>query len=242
MKQNLYDDSVFFDRYMDYRQNPLCLNNTVEQPALLACLPDLEGTRFMDIGCGTGDLCATARERGAKNVLGLDISRRMCDEARRLVSDRIEIVNLAVEDYQTNASFDVIVSSLALHYVADYLDIIRKIRGWLRDGGTFVFSVNHPNYTADLQSVPDFGSGREMTLTVEHYQEEGIRRHYWFVEGVIKYHRTLQTYLEGLVQARLEIRRLLEPRPRREFRNTIPELRSADRRPVFMVVAAEACG
>ncbi len=40
-------------------------------------------------------------------------------------------------------SFDVILSSLAFHYVADYENLI-KIYRMLKAGGNFVFTVEHP--------------------------------------------------------------------------------------------------
>lgn len=45
-------------------------------------------------------------------------------------------------------SFDVILSSLAFHYVADYENLIKKIYRMLKAGGNLVFTVEHPVFTA----------------------------------------------------------------------------------------------
>lgn len=41
-------------------------------------------------------------------------------------------------------SFDVILSSLAFHYVADYEILVKKIYRILKSGGKLVFTVEHP--------------------------------------------------------------------------------------------------
>lgn len=45
-------------------------------------------------------------------------------------------------------SFDVILSSLAFHYVADYEILVKKIYRILKSGGKLVFTVEHPVFTA----------------------------------------------------------------------------------------------
>jgi cyclopropane fatty-acyl-phospholipid synthase-like methyltransferase len=46
-------------------------------------LPDLKGKRVLDLGCGFGWHCRYAVEQGAKSVIGIDISERMLNEARK---------------------------------------------------------------------------------------------------------------------------------------------------------------
>ena len=45
-------------------------------------------------------------------------------------------------------SFDVVLSSLALHYVRDFGPLVENIFRWLTPGGAFVFSSEHPVFTA----------------------------------------------------------------------------------------------
>ena len=40
-----------------------------------------------------------------------------------------------------DAAFDVALSSLALHYVADFGRMAEKVHRWLAPGGEFVFSI-----------------------------------------------------------------------------------------------------
>lgn len=215
MKQNIFDDEHFFSAYSEYRKSPKCLNTAIEQPALRRLLPDLQGARVLDIGSGTGAFCEYALRLGADFVLGVDISRRMCAEAETLLGAdrRVGIVNQAVEDFRWEGEpFDLIVSSLALHYVEPLADVVRRTASWLRQGGIYLVSVNHPIYTAALGRDKS-SDGSATRLDVQNYWNEGPRQHTWFVEGVVKYHRTLDTYFHLFNSSGLGLRELHEPSP-----------------------------
>jgi cyclopropane fatty-acyl-phospholipid synthase-like methyltransferase len=90
-----------------------------EWPAFRALLPGLRDKNVLDLGCGFGWHCRYAREQQARWVLGIDISERMLARARENTNDAaIEHRRLAIEDIDFAAgTFDVVISSLAFHYV-----------------------------------------------------------------------------------------------------------------------------
>ena len=53
----------------------------------------------------------------------------------------------------------------------------------------------------------------------------------------MKYHRTLTTYLDTLLQNGLSLRRIVEPQPPREMRS-LPGMADEMRRPMMLLVAA----
>jgi 2-polyprenyl-3-methyl-5-hydroxy-6-metoxy-1,4-benzoquinol methylase len=240
MKQNIFDDEQFFAAYSKYRESAKCLNSTLEQPALRSLLPNLGGTHVLDVGCGTGGFCKYALEQGAEFVLGLDISRRMSSRAESDLgrNPSVRIVNQAIEDFNWQGEpFDIIASSLTLHYVEPLEDVLRKLTSWLHDNGTLLMSVNHPFYTASLGANSTTKSPEG--CVIRNYWNEGTRRHSWFVEGVIKYHRTLQTYTQIINSAGLYLTGLYEPSPQStgatEWEGD-PELAE---RPIFILFKAE---
>ena len=83
MTQNIYDDPGFFDEYARLERSVHGLDGAPEWPALRALLPDLRGLRVLDLGCGYGWFCRWARESGAARVVGIDVSERMLQRARR---------------------------------------------------------------------------------------------------------------------------------------------------------------
>lgn len=241
--QNIYDDPDFFAGYETLRRTGTGLNDVLEQPALWALLPpSLAGLRVLDLGCGFGDFARRARDRGAASVLGLDISERMLAEAAAHTSDAaIAYRRQAIEDLAVRpGSVDLAVSSLALHYVADYRAVLTRIAAALAPGGRFVFSVEHPICTAlPAQRWITDAEGRALHWPVDQYRAEGPRRTRWFVEGVVKYHRTVETYVEGLLAAGFTLRALREPEPLPgPAAAAVPGLELHRRRPPFLLLAA----
>lgn len=83
LEQNIFDNQNFFDGYRELRSNDNCLNDLLEQPAMKKLLPDLQGKTVLDIGCGYGHNCLDFIKRGAKKVIGIDISEKMLDVAKK---------------------------------------------------------------------------------------------------------------------------------------------------------------
>jgi len=136
--------------------------------------------------------------------------------------------------------FDLVVSSLAFHYVEDYAGLVRRIAGWLAPGGVLVYSTEHPIYTAvDPATGWALDSdGKRTHWALDRYADEGWRDQHWFVEGVRKYHRTMATLLNGLIDAGLAVERVLEPVPDEETLRRRPDFVDEHRRPTFLLVRA----
>ncbi len=239
--QNIYDDPAFFAGYAELRRTESGLNAALEQPALARLLPaSLDGMRVLDLGCGFGDFARAARARGAREVVGIDISTRMLDAARARTADpAISYVHGPIEGFAEPGPFDLAVSSLALHYIADYPAVLRRVAGVLAPGGRFVFSVEHPMCTAlDTQDWHRAADGTPLHWPVDRYNEEGPRQTRWFVDGVVKYHRTVASYVGGLLDAGLALSAIAEPVADPAWLARRPELSQQGRRPPFLVLAA----
>ena len=86
-KQNIYDNETFFEGYKKIRDNEANANNLFEIPALFSMMPDLTGKRVLDLGCGFGEHCMRCIRQGAEKVVGIDISEKMLEVARKEHSD-----------------------------------------------------------------------------------------------------------------------------------------------------------
>src|SRR3954451_11482251 len=130
MAQNIYDNPGFFAGYSQLPRSVHGLNGAPEWPAIRALLPDLNGKRVVDLGCGFGWFARWARQHGAAHVLGLDISQNMIDRARAETSDAN--IEYRISDLDTldldKSSFDLAYSSLAFHYIVDFAKLMRTIR------------------------------------------------------------------------------------------------------------------
>lgn len=245
MRENKYDDPEFFERYSGMARSVEGLDGAGEWHAFRKLFPPLEGKAVLDLGCGYGWHCRYAADRGARAVVGADISVLMLEEARkRTESQRIAYVHAAIEDYAFPVSaYDLVIGSLAFHYLADFAGICRKIHACLIDGGHFVFSVEHPVFTA--QGTQDWcrdARGEPLHWPVDRYFSEGIRKAQFLGSPVVKYHRTLTTYVTVLLASGFTLTALVEPEPDPTMLDSVPEMRNELRRPMMLLVSARKGG
>ena len=94
-------------------------NDIVEKPALFSLSPNLQNKSILDIGCGYGENCVEFIKMGASSVTGLDISVKMLEVAENEnTSPNIKYINKSMTDLNEIAEkYDVIFSSLAVHYI-----------------------------------------------------------------------------------------------------------------------------
>ena len=240
MAQNIYDRPEFFDGYSRMDRSVRGLDGAPEWPALRALLPDLAGKRLLDLGCGFGWFARWAVEQGAASVLGVDLSENMLARAREETADRhVRYLRADLETLDLRAeSFDLAYSSLALHYVEDFGRLIGEVSRALVAGGHFVFSIEHPIYMASIKPEWLAREDGSRTWPVDHYAIEGARVTDWLMKGVRKQHRTLGTTLNGLIDAGLAVRRVVEWSPTPQQVAAQPSLADELERPMMALVAS----
>ncbi|MDZ7928070.1 MAG: class I SAM-dependent methyltransferase [Agrobacterium sp.] len=241
MKQNIYDDPLFFERYSAMPRSLEGLRQAGEWHELRAMLPALKDRTVLDLGCGFGWHCRFAVEQGAAHVVGVDLSANMLRRAAEINGGPgIEYRRAAIEDIDFEPeSFDLVLSSLALHYVRDLDAAFTRAFSVLKSGGDFVFSIEHPVFTAlDKQDWFYGADGEILHWPLDNYQNEGMRHSNWMADDVVKYHRTVSGILNALLTSGFAITRLAEPRPDPALLAERPEMKHEDRRPIFLIVGA----
>lgn len=239
-QQNIYDNEVFFEGYKKIRDNKINANNLFEIPALFSMMPDLKGKRVLDLGCGFGEHCSQFIGYGAQKVVGIDISEKMLAIARKENSDaKITYINMPMEEIaQLNEQFDVVVSSLALHYVEDFAGVVKSIYDMLDADGVFIFSQENPLCTChsggDRWTRDE--NGNKLHLNLADYGIEGERESVWFVDNVKKYHRTFSTIINTLIEAGFTIEKMIEPLPEDEILEQYPAYRDLFHKPDFLLL------
>jgi ubiquinone/menaquinone biosynthesis C-methylase UbiE len=240
MAQNIYDDEGFFAEYSRLPRSVDGLSAAPEWPALRAMLPDLHGKRVVDLGCGFGWFCRSARAQGAVRVLGIDVSEKMLARAKDDTRDEaITYIRSDLEHLELPpASFDLAYSSLAFHYIQDFGGLIGRVHRALAEGGHLIFSVEHPIYTAPSEPKFVMNSSGRPTWPLDGYLDEGPRSTDWLAKGVIKQHRTIATYLNTLMDAGFMLSRLAEWGPTPEHIAAHPDWADDQQRPPFLLISA----
>lgn len=240
MTQNIYDTEEFFAGYSRLPRSVEGLDGAPEWPALRALLPDLRGRRVLDLGCGYGWFCRWAHQHGAARVLGVDVSEKMLARATATAQEpAIDYVRADMEDLDLPAAaFDLAYSSLAFHYLENLDVLIGRVARSLTPGGSLVFSVEHPMFTAPTRPGWSTDADGRASWPVEGYLDEGPRSTDWLTSGVIKQHRTVATYLNLLIASGFALRYVEEWGPSAEHIAAHPDWAHLRQRPPFLLVAA----
>lgn len=240
MAQNIYDNPDFFAGYSQLPRQVQGLDGAPEWPVIRSMLPALSGKRVVDLGCGFGWASRWMREQGAASVLGLDLSQNMIDRANADTKDAA--IEYRIADLDTLAlpaeTFDLAYSALTFHYVRDFERLVRTIRQALVPGGQLVFTIEHPIYMAAAHPHWIVDEDGRKTWPVNGYSIEGERRTDWFVQGVVKHHRTLANTLNTLIRAGFQISRVEEFAPTAQQIERIPALAEELERPMMLMVSA----
>lgn len=241
MKENIYDKQSFFEKYSGMLRSKEGLKAAGEWPTLEKILPDFKGKCVLDLGCGYGWHCMYAADKGASTVVGIDLSAKMLEEAvRKNTFENIEYRKIGMEDFDYPARrFDIVISSLALHYVEDLKNIFQKINRTLTENGIFVFTMEHPVFTAHGSQQWMYDEQQQPVYwPVDRYFIEGKRETVFLGEKVIKYHHTLTTILQGLLQSDFIIKEVIEPQPTEEMLENVAGMKEELRRPMMLAVSA----
>jgi SAM-dependent methyltransferase len=204
-------------------------NALYERPATLALLPDVGGKDVLDAGCGPGWYADWLARHGAR-VVAIDCSAPMVRLADQRLRGRARVMQGDVSDLRDllpGETFDVILSSLVLHYLGDLTTTFREWARLLRPNGTLVFSTHHPIH--------------EATLLDPGYLRAGLIEEEWdWLGETMRYHRRpLRDVTEPLTAAGFVIERLSEPDPSETLKLNSPKAHDQlSRVPAFIFVRA----
>lgn len=179
-------------------------------------------------------------ENGASSVVGIDISQNMLKVAKEKTHfSEVEYICGAIEDMDfKEESFDIVLSSLAFHYIKDYKELIEKINKVLKPNGILIFTVEHPVFTAYGTQDWYYDNNKEILhFPVDNYYYEGKRIANFLGEDVVKYHRTITTYLNTLLINNFNINQIIEPQPSEEMLDILG-MKDEMRRPMMLIISA----
>ncbi len=192
-------------------------NAFYERPATQSLLPDVNGKRVLDAGCGPGIWAEWLADRGAR-VVAADVTPAFVDLTRRRLGDRAEVFLADLTQplpFADDETFDLVLCALVLDYLEHWGGAFAEFYRVLRPGGSLVFSCAHP--ALDFKTFPQGNYFDVEPLEMEwHGFGEPFPRIKW-------YRRPLGAVVNPLLQAGFTLERLLEARPTEEFRQADPE-------------------
>lgn len=188
-------------------------NALYERPATLALLPDVANKDVLDAGCAAGWYADRLARAGAR-VVAVDLSRGMVELAARRLDGRARVLQGDVSnlrDLFADETFDLVLSSLVLHYLNDPAKVFLEWKRLLRPNGILVFSTHHPVHQATLLD-PGY---LQATLIEEKWD--------WLDQTMRYYQRPLRDLTEPLAGAGFTIERICEPAPSKALQAADPK-------------------
>lgn len=233
-----YDNPEVFAAYNEPRATISDPTAVMEEPAFLDELGLVDGLSIVDLGCGDASLGRALLDAGCRRYLGVDGSANMVQAANANLGDGAgEIRRADIEDFTAPpASFDVVVSRLALHYVDDIEPVLRACHDCLTPVGRIVFTVTHPVVTShDARSTTN---ELRADWVVDRYFDRGPREQHWLGGTVTWHHRTIEDYVRALTTAGFHITALRECAPRHDRFDDDEEFKRRSRIPLFLLLSA----
>ena len=133
------------------RSKPITLSDFTGRPALFDACGDVSGAIVADLGCGEGYCARQMLKNGAKQVDGIDISKRMIHAAQSM-KGASENMNFDVGDITSlpmqSSFYDLAVGVFVFNYLSieETFQSFAEVFRVLKPRGQFVFCVPHPSF------------------------------------------------------------------------------------------------
>ena len=134
------EDAEFFgNAFLKQLHEKLILNREIKA---ISRFIDNQQPTLLDIGCGTGWTTQVWKKNGF-NVFGIEPSEvrgRFCRDTYG-----IEVFCGHIEDYKTERKFDVIIMRHLLEHIGEPLDVLKRVKAWLKQDGILLIVIPNIN-------------------------------------------------------------------------------------------------
>ncbi len=211
----------------------------IEKPAIKALLPEcLAGKRVLCVGVGSEEEIEMLKGVKATDITAIDISSELLKVTKeRFPEVKTHHMDMMALHFETE-SFDVIFSSLALHYANDWDKMLSGFYKVLQPGGALIFSTQHPVRWGKNPTGNSYTNVRGVRLT-EHTDifPGNVSVIYYNHPNVDSIHEALEH--AGFVVEVLEAANVVSTNPRPDMEEAYKKfaIKNADR-PLFLVARA----
>ena len=181
----------------------------------LHLIPDLSDRCVLELGCGSGHSLAYLWEnRNARELWGLDFSEAQICFAKELLESKSIPAKFFLSSMDENPGisehyFDLIVSIYSLGWTPDLSRTLKLVYSYLKPGGIFIFSWEHPAY----RSLSYETSTAKYVFETSYLDEGPTLDPSWKGVQIVVQHRKLSTYLNAVIQSGLVIEKVRESGP-----------------------------
>ncbi len=229
----IYEDDLI-DRYYKERNDDSVFNYNkyIEFPNMLKLVGDVTNKKILDLGCGFGDHAKSYSDNKASSIIGLDNASKIIEIAkkRNILNSKFILHDLNSKISLESESFDIVVSSLTIHYVKNFELLISEVRRLLKPNGIFIFSTGNSTYISMLKNIDGFdyimGAKKQdgkLKIYGDYFSEKMIIRTWNNGDKVELYPRTYETLVKTCLKHNFELIDYVDAKPIEEVKDKYPE-------------------
>ncbi|XBD01063.1 class I SAM-dependent methyltransferase [Pseudalkalibacillus hwajinpoensis] len=170
---------------------------------------EVKNKKVLEIGYGSGHSLRYMAEAGASELWGVDLSveqKLAAEETLKDLSAHLYCAPMEQDIDLPKDYFDIVYSIYAIGWTTELRATFELIYSYLKEGGTFIFSWDHPLYVhAKSENGRVYLDGS--------YQEEGLHTFENFKgedATMVLHKRKMATYINELIQAGFTIEEVIE--------------------------------
>jgi len=181
----------------------------------LQLIDNLQGKSVLELGCGSGHTLSYLRKtKQASELWGIDLSQEQLQFTNDFLAQENISANLFLSSMDENpgipeSHFDLVISIYALGWTPDITRTLSLVYSYLKPGGKFIFSWEHPMYQCFDY---DHSSGKYF-ISHSYLDETPERKPSWRGVEIVLQPRKLSTFVNAICDAGLIIDRLIESEP-----------------------------
>jgi len=223
--RNSYNTMAKF--YHEYRTTKFkggwFFNEYLEMPEMLKLLGNVKNKSILDWGCGSGIYAKILAKKGAK-VKGFDISKEMLSIAKK-DNPKLDLRLGSGYKIPFKEKFDIVYSSLAMHYVKDWDKALSQVSKVLKKNGLFLFSGGNPIIDS---TVTTYDNNKLKTIGTKNYFDEKMDYADWTLPNkktvrIRVYPKTYETVIKTIIKNGFEIMDYVDAKPLPSSKKKFPE-------------------
>lgn len=199
-------------------------NEMLEMPTTLELLGNVKGKKVLDWGCGSGIYAKILTKKGAK-VKGFDISPTMIKIAKE-DNPKLDLRVGSGTKIPFKEKFDIVVASLAIHYLKDWNKVLKEVRRVLKKNGYFIFSVGNPfTHTCKKEKI----KGKKMRVMgiKSYFKDHKLSADWKLPNGktavIVTYVKTYEEMINIILRNNFEIVGYKDTFPLKKAKKLFPE-------------------
>ncbi|MCC6932711.1 MAG: class I SAM-dependent methyltransferase [Deltaproteobacteria bacterium] len=204
-------------------------NRDIEVPAMIKMLGNVANKNILELGCGFGDHAKRLSKQHFRKLVGLDLSSKFIQHARdqNIPHTEFYVKDISKKLPYKDGNYDIVFSSLALHYLTNLNKIFAEVNRVLKISGLFCFSTGHPIFNLINQSkdqivgVNNINLGRR-AIYGNYFDESPKLNNLGSLGKVRMSNFTLETFLRTALNSGFELADYMEAKPARATRKYDP--------------------